>query len=58
MLIRRQEDDGDLQKGNALSKFRSGELRYFLEMASKCVDRGSREITEATLVLEATRAGI
>lgn len=58
MIIRRQEDDGLLAKGNSLTKFRSGELRYFLEMAGKCIDRGSREITEAQLVLEAQRAGI
>jgi hypothetical protein len=58
ILIRRQEDDGTLVKGSALPKFRQGELRYFLEMASKCVDRGSREITEAQLVVEGIRGGI
>lgn len=57
-LILRQELDGNLPKGSVLIRFRTTELRSFLEMAAKCVDRGSREITEAQLALEALRAGI
>lgn len=58
MLILRQEADGLLVKGSALTRFRTGELRSFIELASKCIDRGSREITEASLVLQAQQMGL
>lgn len=56
-LILRQEADGTLVKGSALYKFRTGELRSFIDLAGKCIERGSREITEAQLVLEGMRQG-
>jgi hypothetical protein len=58
MLLHRQEADGHIPKGSAMYRFRTGELRSFLDLASKCFERGSREITEAQLAMEAMRAGI
>jgi len=57
-LILRMEADGTIVKGSALTKFRTGELRHFLEAASKAVDRGSREITAAQLAVEGMRLGL
>lgn len=49
MQIQRDESDGTVLKGSATYKFRTGELRTFLEMAKLAVELGSRRITQARL---------
>lgn len=46
-MLQRHETDGIILKAHKLSKFRTGELRTFCEMAKAVVDMGSRRITLA-----------
>lgn len=48
-LIQRAESLGHTIKGGAHYKFRTGELRSFLEATKRTIDLGSRRITMATL---------
>lgn len=52
MLIQRAESDGLVAKGSKLYWFRTGELRNFLELASKAVDLGSRRVTAARMAYD------
>ncbi len=52
MLIQRAESDGLVAKGSKLYRFRTGELRNFLELASKAVDLGSRRVTAARMAYD------
>lgn len=45
MLLQRAESDGVVLKNSKMYRFRTGELRTFLEMAAKAIDLGSRRIT-------------
>ena len=43
--IRRLEADGHINKGEALYRFRTGELRDIMEMLKRASDLGSRRLT-------------
>lgn len=49
ILLQRAEADGHVTKGSKLYRFRTGELRNFVELASKAIDLGSRRITAARM---------
>jgi hypothetical protein len=48
-LLQKAEREGQVTKGSAHYKFRTGELRTFLEMARRAADLGSRRLTEERL---------
>lgn len=50
MLIHAAERDGTVMRGSALYKFRTGELRSFIELAKKCAELGSRRLTQEQLL--------
>jgi len=47
--LQRAESDGVILKGSKPYKFRTGELRSFVELASKAADLGSRRVTAAQM---------
>lgn len=49
MLIHEAEREGTVTKGSAASKFRTGELRTFMEMSKRAADLGSRRLTQEQL---------
>jgi hypothetical protein len=49
MLIHRHESDGLTSKGSRMYRFRTGELRAFVELAAKAVDLGSRRVTASKM---------
>lgn len=53
MTIHRGEREGLIPKGSAYMKFRTGELRDFIELAKKCAELGSRRLTQETLLAQA-----
>ena len=57
MLIQRQEADEETGKGSLLYKFRTGELRTFMELAKRASDLGSRRLTKEQLTFEQSRLG-
>lgn len=56
-LIQRGEADGVFQKGSDYTKFRTGELRTFREMAARAADLGSRRLTARSVEVEQARLG-
>jgi hypothetical protein len=56
-LILRGERDGQIAASSPLKRFRTGELRFFLEMASRAIDLGSRRLTQLREESEAARYG-
>jgi hypothetical protein len=52
MEILRKEREGLVTKGTALYRFRTGELRAFLELTKKAIDLGSRRITFEQMLYE------
>lgn len=57
MLIQQGEREGTILKGSAHYKFRTGELRTFMEMAKRATDLGSRRVTAESLRIETERTG-
>ncbi len=57
MLLQKLEREGQITKGSGHYKFRTGELRSFLELAKRAADLGSRRITYESMLLEAERTG-
>ena len=55
MLIQRSEASGVVLKGSKYYKFRTGELRSFVELALKAIELGSRRITVAKMEYDMTR---
>lgn len=51
-LLLRAESDGTVVKGSAKYKFRTGELRSFIEMTRSAVELGSRRVTAAKMEYE------
>lgn len=49
ILLQRGESDGHILKNSKLYRFRTGELRTFVELASKAIDLGSRRLTAMQL---------
>lgn len=55
MLIQRAEASGTVLKGSKYYKFRTGELRSFVELALKAIELGSRRITVAKMEYDMAR---
>lgn len=45
MHISQLENEGHVLKGSAIARFRTTELRWFIELTRKAIDIGSRRIT-------------
>ena len=50
MMIHAAERTGDVMKGSPLYKFRTGELRSFIELSRKVAELGSRRLTQEQLL--------
>jgi len=48
-LIQRKEADGIVAKGDRYYRFRTGELRTFMEACKTAIELGSRRVTAARL---------
>lgn len=46
MLIHRAEREGAIMRGSPLYKFRTGELRAFIELSKRAAELGSRRLTQ------------
>ncbi|QZE10870.1 hypothetical protein SEA_CHISANAKITSUNE_110 [Gordonia phage ChisanaKitsune] len=57
MLLQKAEREGTVTRGSAHYKFRTGELRTFMDMAKRASELGSRRITFAQMQAEASRTG-
>lgn len=57
MLLQQAEREGTVMRGSSHYKFRTGELRTFLEMAKKAAELGSRRLTAESLWFEMQRSG-
>lgn len=49
LLLQKAEREGQVTKGSAHYRFRTGELRTFMEMARRAAELGSRRLTEEQL---------
>jgi len=49
MQIQRREVAGSVTKGGGEYRFRTGELRTFLELAKQSMELGSRRVTQARM---------
>ena len=56
--IHRGEVDGTVAKGSSPYKFRTGELRTFMEMAKVHIELGSRRVTAAKMEFEMETEGL
>lgn len=50
VLIHRAEEEGAVLRGTEYYKFRTGELRAFIELSRKCADLGSRRLSQEQLL--------
>lgn len=57
MLIMQAERDGQVRRGSALYRFRTGELSAFLDMAKSATTLGSRRVTVRQMTIESERTG-
>lgn len=57
MLIQHAEREQQLPRNHHLVKFRTGELRTFMDLAKRAADLGSRRLTEEQILLEKERLG-
>jgi hypothetical protein len=57
MLLHEGEREGRIAKGGALYKFRTGELRDFIEIAKYASELGSRRLSAETLLFDQARYG-
>ena len=55
MLIHQGEREGSIIRGSALYKFRTGELRSFIDLAKRCAELGSRRLTQESLLAASRR---
>lgn len=56
-LIQKGEREGTVPKGGNYYKFRTGELRTFLDVAKRAADLGSRRLSEEQLEFERQKLG-
>jgi hypothetical protein len=54
-LLHRRENEGVILKQSSLYKFRTGELRSFIEMTKTYIEVGSRRVTNAKYELDLMR---
>lgn len=52
MQIHRAERQGFIFRGDEYYKFRTGELRAFIELAKKCAELGSRRLSQEQLMAQ------
>jgi RNAse (barnase) inhibitor barstar len=52
MLIHRAEHEGIALRGSAHYKFRTGELRAFIDLARRCAELGSRRLSQEQLLTQ------
>lgn len=52
MMIHWEEQQHRVIRGHPLYKFRTGQLRSFIEMSKKMADLGSRRLTQESLLTE------
>lgn len=57
MLIHEAERDGTVIRNSAMYRFRTGELRDFLELSKRAADLGSRRLTDEQLRYEREISG-
>lgn len=57
MMILRGQREGTIPRGGSYAKFRTGELRHFLDVCKGSRDLGSRRVTVKQLTMEAERTG-
>jgi hypothetical protein len=50
MIIHAAEREGAVMRGSQYYKFRTGELKSFIELARKCAELGSRRLTQEDLL--------
>lgn len=55
MLIHKGERDFTIGRGSPLYKFRTGELRSFLDLSKRAAEMGSRRITVAMAAIQERR---
>jgi hypothetical protein len=55
-LIHHDERNMQVLKGSEYYKFRTGELRSFIELAKKCCDLGSRRLSQEQMLSEQRRS--
>ena len=49
-MIHAAEREGAIMRGSPLYKFRTGELRSFIDLAKRCAELGSRRLTQEQLL--------
>jgi hypothetical protein len=54
-VILKGEREGEIDRGDPAYRYRTGELRSFIESCSKQIDRGSRRVTDAKTQAEEMR---
>jgi len=52
MMIHNAEREGVVMRGSALYRFRTGELRSFIELAKRAAELGSRRLTQEQLLYQ------
>lgn len=57
MQIQKAEREGLVTKGSGFYRFRTGEVRTFMEMARRAADLGSRRLSDEKLRFEMARHG-
>lgn len=57
MLIHEREREGIVLRGNPYYKYRTGELKVFMEMCKRAADLGSRRITFEQLQFQKVQRG-
>lgn len=57
MKIQRVEREGKITKTHPLYRFRTGELRTFVEMCKRASDLGSRRLTNEMSLIEQSKTG-
>jgi hypothetical protein len=57
MLIQQGEREGTISRSSGYYKFRTGELRTFMELAKRAADLGSRRVTAARLEFDQEMKG-
>lgn len=58
IMILALEREGKVRRGDALYKFRTGELRTFMDMSKRMCETGSRRITTQQIHQDAMRRGL
>ena len=50
MNLYTMEQTGEIRRGEDLYRFRNGQLKSFIEMSRKCIDLGSRRLTQEQIM--------